>query len=57
MMKFHMIIYLYNRNGELTLHKCIVFGHPRGYYSVFTKAVDFGKHSYFLFTLMPESTE
>ena len=56
-MKFDMTIYLYYDNGELTFHKCIIFGHPRGYYSVFTKAVDFGKHPYFLFTLMPESTE
>ena len=50
-------IFILPQNVELTFHKCIIFGHPRGYYSVFTKAVDFGKHSYFLFTLMPESTE
>ena len=56
-MKLHVTIYLYYDIGELTFHECIIFGHPRGYYSVFTKAVDFGKHSYFLFTLMPESTE
>ena len=57
MMKFDMTIYLYYDNGELTLHKCIIFGHPRGYYSVFTKAIDFGKHTYFLFTLVPKNTE
>ena len=52
MMKFHMTIYLYYQNGELTFHECIIFGHPGGYHGVFAKAIDFWQLSDSFLTLV-----
>ena len=38
---------------KLTFHKCIVFGHPGGYHSIFTKAIDFWQLADSFLTLMP----